>query len=47
MRWRARLVDFAFDLLEGVVSLYDFVRGMRKVDPIPLTRRATIRPPPP
>ncbi len=47
MSARSRLVDFAFDLLEGVVSLYDFVRGMRKVEPSPLTRRTTIRPPPP
>lgn len=53
-----RSVDVAFDVFEGVVSLYDFVRRFRQPEPIPLTRRsvahqqeqirrATIRPPPP
>lgn len=47
MSLRSRAVDAVFDIVEGIAALYDFVRGMRKVEPIPLTRRTTIRPPPP
>ncbi len=58
MSARSRTVDAVFTVLEGIAALYDFVRGLRKAEPIPLTRRhvehqqaqirqATIRPPPP
>ncbi len=58
MKLRAAVVDRVFDVIEGIASLYDFVRRFRKAEPIPLTRRhvehqqaqirrATIRPPPP
>lgn len=58
MKLRPVLVDRVFDVIEGIASIYDFVRGLRKPAAIPLTKRhvdhqqaqirqATIRPPPP
>lgn len=38
MTIRSRTVDAVFWTLEGVASLYDFVRRFRRAAPIPLTR---------
>lgn len=43
MTLRTRAVDLVFGALEGVVALYDFVRGLQKAKPPPETRPLTYR----